>query len=176
MFRSNTLIAILVLVLLAGGIAYLRISRRSESVAGATQAARIGCTAVEDAFRAHRSGVWLTLGARVQRTLPDEQGTYRHQRFITVCPDGRTVLIVNDVSIGQRVPVVDGATVGVRGQYVWNALGGLVHFTHHDPQGAAGGWILFRSRLYSFTARQPPADEDVFAQTLNRRAVDLDSA
>jgi hypothetical protein len=108
-----------------------------------------GCTQVTPAFESHRSGIWLALSARVMRVLPDTDGTHVHQRFIVACSSGQTVLIVNDVSIGERVPVSINARVTVRGQYIWNAEGGLVHFTHHAVGSLQGGWILYQGRLYS---------------------------
>ena len=43
-----------------------------------------------------------------------------------------------------------GDRVYVRGMYEWNDLGGLVHWTHHDPHGEEdGGWIRYRSKTYS---------------------------
>ena len=43
--------------------------------------------------------------------------------------------IIN-IDFVERVPVVGmGDRVHVRGMYEWNELGGLVHWTHHDPQG-----------------------------------------
>ncbi|MEJ2127764.1 MAG: DUF3465 domain-containing protein [Woeseiaceae bacterium] len=47
-----------------------------------------------------------------------------------------------DTGIGDRV--------GFRGLYEWNDLGGLVHWTHHDPHGIEdGGWISHRRRKYA---------------------------
>ena len=46
------------------------------------------------------------------------------------------------MTIGRRAPVVDGNEVLVHGEYVWNDQGGLIHFTHHDPDRShEGGWI-----------------------------------
>ena len=42
-----------------------------------------------------------------------------------------------------------GDRVHVRGMYEWNDLGGLVHWTHLDPQGVEdGGWVRYRRRDY----------------------------
>jgi Protein of unknown function (DUF3465) len=93
--------------------------------------------------------VWITVAAPVVRLLPDEYGRLQHQRFIIRCQSGQTVLIVNDVTLGQRVPVQRGAFVVVRGRYVWNSQGGLIHFTHHDSGPGTGGWILLDRRIYA---------------------------
>ena len=37
----------------------------------------------------------------------------------------------------------------VHGEYVWNTQGGLIHFTHHDPQGThEGGYIEDNGKTY----------------------------
>jgi hypothetical protein len=73
-----------------------------------------------------------------------------HERFIVRLPDvGMTVLIEHNLSIAPRVPVIVGETVVVHGEYVWNAQGGLFHFTHHDPDRShEGGYILYGGRRY----------------------------
>ena len=46
-------------------------------------------------------------------------------------------------------PLGMGDRVHVRGMYEWNDLGGLVHWTHHDPQGfEEGGWIRYRRKVF----------------------------
>ena len=43
-----------------------------------------------------------------------------------------------------------GDRVEVRGIYEWNEHGGLIHWTHDDPQGIEdGGWVCHRSKTYS---------------------------
>lgn len=140
--------AVLVSVL-AASVAYLRTRPSGPSANSAAKEAAVGCRVVHRDFVQHRNGVWVTLDAAIIRILPDATGRYRHQRFVVLCPGGETVLIVNDVSIGRRVPVIVGGAIGVRGQYIWNAQGGLVHFTHHSDTGGSAGWILWHGRVYS---------------------------
>lgn len=100
--------------------------------------------AVARAFAEHRSPLEVTAQGHVERVLSDEtSNTGTHQRFI-VKMDGltQTLLITNNVSIGTRVPVGVGDAVVVHGEYIWSDQGGLIHFTHHDPDGAhPSGWI-----------------------------------
>lgn len=118
------------------------------SAAGPASTHISGCSQVAADFKQHRSGIWAGFSGRVTRLLADAHGRYTHQRFITACASGQTIEVVNDISIGTRVPVVVGGQVTVRGQYIWNDLGGLVHFTHHDPEGGPGGWIRYGGRTY----------------------------
>lgn len=100
--------------------------------------------AVARAFAEHRSNVEVTAEGQVTRLLADETSdTGTHQRFLLALRGStQTLLVTNNVSIGKRVPVAAGDALVVHGEYVWNDQGGLVHFTHHDPQGShPGGWI-----------------------------------
>jgi hypothetical protein len=145
MSRSLLVLAALAI---AGGIVYLRLTQHGVSLQQARRETPADCSRAAVAFQRQASGVWLVVTGRVARLLPDSYGRFQHQRFILRCSSGQTILIENDISIGRRVPVHTGDVVVVRGQYIWNAQGGLLHFTHQGGPGE-GGWILYRSRLYS---------------------------
>ena len=103
-------------------------------------------------FAERRSNVEVTVDATVTRLLTDDTGpSGTHQRFIVqVAGATQTLLIDNNVDIGRRVPVAVGDPVTIHGEYVWNAEGGLVHFTHHDPQRThEDGWIELKGVRYS---------------------------
>ncbi len=86
----------------------------------------------------------------VRRLLHDDNDGARHQRFIIDIGDGWTLLIAHNLDLAERVPLGIGDRVAVRGMYEWNELGGLVHWTHHDPQGVEdGGWVRYRRKVYS---------------------------
>ena len=60
-----------------------------------------------------------------------------------------TLLIAHNIALADRVPVGLGDRLQFRGVYEWNELGGLVHWTHHDPMGIEdGGWIRYRKKTY----------------------------
>lgn len=101
--------------------------------------------AIARAFADHRSELQVTAQGRVERLLSDDtSATSTHQRFILKLDDlAQTLLITNNVSVGKRVPVAAGDALVVHGEFIWNDQGGLVHFTHHDPDGShESGWIL----------------------------------
>lgn len=145
--RSPFLLTAIAIGLFLAAVWYARVSPGRESLTAAKAFAQTGCGSAASMFRKHRSGAWLTISGNVIRLLGDSNGRFKHQRFILGCSDGLTLLIVNDVSIGQRVPLVRSHKLAVRGQYEWDRQGGLVHFTHHADNGAAG-WILYGGQVY----------------------------
>jgi len=104
---------------------------------------------VIEAYKQHESDIWCTASGVVTRLLDDDiQGT-RHQRFILRLTNGQTILVVHNLDIAPRVPVTIGDHLVVSGQYEWNAKGGLMHWTHHDPAGKiTGGWIECSGKKY----------------------------
>jgi len=102
-------------------------------------------------FRNHRSNVEVTADGTVVRLLADRSSsTGTHEQFIIKLSSGDlTVEVEHNISIARRVPVKEGDQVIVHGEYVWNAQGGLIHFTHHDPQGThEGGYIVDGGTTY----------------------------
>lgn len=120
-------------------------------MAASCGAAVTGNAAVERAFAEHRSGIEVTAQGSVIRLLSDDTGpTGKHQRFIIrLAGVTQSVLVTNNIDIGKRVPLLTGDEVAVHGEYVWNAEGGLIHFTHHDPKGThEGGYIVDNGKTY----------------------------
>jgi hypothetical protein len=120
-------------------------------VVSCARAAASGNAAVERAYAEHQSSVEVTADGVVTRLLADESGpSGTHQRFIIrLAGASQTVLVENNVTIGQRAPVAVGDAVMVHGEYVWNDQGGLIHFTHHDPAPShEGGWIEVHGSRY----------------------------
>jgi hypothetical protein len=111
-----------------------------------------GTATVERAFAEHRSGIEVTAEGSVTRLLSDDTGpSGTHQRFIMQVKGAtQTLLIDNNVDVGKRVPIANGDGVVVHGEYVWNDQGGLIHFTHHDPNHThEDGWIELKGTRYS---------------------------
>src|SRR3984893_16026648 len=114
-------------------------------------AAQPGDAAIVSGFQNHRSTVEVTADGSVVRLLPDRtSSTGTHEQFIVKLSSGElTVEVEHNISIGARAPVKEGDHVIVHGEYIWNAQGGLIHFTHHDPQGThEGGYVQDNGKTY----------------------------
>ena len=108
-------------------------------------------TAIVDDFHNHQSNVEVTADGTVVRLLADRtSSTGTHEQFIIKLSSGDlTIEVEHNISIAKRVPVQEGDHVIIHGEYVWNAQGGLIHFTHHDPQGTHEvGYILDGGTTY----------------------------
>lgn len=81
--------------------------------------------------------------------LADDRDGSRHQRFLVSVADQVSVLVAHNVELAPRVPLAPGDSVELRGEYEWNNRGGVMHWTHRDPDGRhEAGWIRHDGRLY----------------------------
>ena len=95
------------------------------------------------------TGTWIEGTGLVRRLITDDNDGARHQRFILDLRNGQSLLMAHNVDLAGRVPVGVGDRIRFRGMYEWSELGGLVHWTHHDPLGIEdGGYIRYRGKLY----------------------------
>lgn len=101
------------------------------------------------AHREQRSDLWFEAEGVVERLLEDDRHGSRHQRFIVRLSNEHTLLIAHNIDLAERVPAEAGDRVRFRGEYEWNERGGVIHWTHHDPQNRhGGGWIAHEGRRY----------------------------
>jgi hypothetical protein len=87
---------------------------------------------VLEAQGAQARKVEVLFSARVARLLPDDTEGLPHQRFLLRLANGSTVLVAHDTKYAPHVPIQEGDRVSVKGEYIWNARGGVVHWTHHS--------------------------------------------
>ena len=97
-----------------------------------------------------RSGQQVSGGGKVLRILTDDNSGDRHQRFILKMISGQTVLIAHNIDLAPRIrPLKEDDFVLFYGQFEENAQGGLIHWTHRDPQGRhVDGWLEHNGRRY----------------------------
>lgn len=107
-------------------------------------------TEVAALYQQQQSDVQLEVEGRVIRLLEDDNKGSRHQRFIIEMADGHTLLVAHNIDLAPRIPdLQQGDTVTLYGEYEWNAEGGVMHWTHHDPDNRhPHGWIRHQGQLY----------------------------
>jgi Protein of unknown function (DUF3465) len=106
--------------------------------------------AVENAFANRLSNLQVAGQGKVVKVLSDDSDGSRHQRFIVRLDSGRTLLVAHNIDLAQRIDALHaGDTVDFYGEYEWNPKGGVIHWTHHDPQERhTAGWIRHDGRTY----------------------------
>lgn len=106
--------------------------------------------AIQEAFNERRSGVQVQGEGVVARVLADDNDGSRHQRFILRLPSGQSILVAHNIDLAPRIAALrSGDPVAFNGVYEWNAKGGVVHWTHHDPAGQhQAGWLRHAGQTY----------------------------
>lgn len=114
------------------------------------ESTKVDDDAIGRAFATRASDILVEGEGTVIRILADDLNGPRHQRFIVEVPSGQTVLITHNIDIAPRIiGLEEGDLVRFNGEYVWNAKGGVVHWTHKDPRGKhVAGWVRHKGTTY----------------------------
>ena len=106
--------------------------------------------AIEKAFERQQSNIQVDGSGKVIKILPDDTQGSRHQKFIIELNSGQTLLIAHNIDIAPRIGnLTVGDHIDFYGVYEWNAKGGVVHWTHHDPsERHEGGWLNHGGKIY----------------------------
>jgi hypothetical protein len=96
-----------------------------------------------NAFEKRASKIQIEGRGTVVKVLPDDNDGSRHQRFIVRLSSGQTILIAHNIDLAPRVSSLsEGDVISFSGEYEWNPKGGVIHWTHRDPNGRhPAGWI-----------------------------------
>ena len=102
------------------------------------------------AFENQQSSIQVDGSGTVIKILPDDTQGSRHQKFIIELDSGQTLLIAHNIDIAPRIRnLTVGDHIDFYGVYEWNAKGGVVHWTHHDPsERHEGGWLNHGGKRY----------------------------
>lgn len=105
---------------------------------------------IENAFQQQLSDIDVEGSGRVIKVLADDQSGSRHQKFLLEIASQHSILIAHNIDLAPRIENIQvGDTVYFKGEYQWNPKGGVVHWTHHDPQGKhIGGWLELNGKRY----------------------------
>lgn len=138
------------LLILAAVLVYSFLHYR-DTVLPPESAIEAGADAIlQAAYESRRSDLQVQGQGTVVTLLPDDRDGSRHQRFILALGSGQTLLIAHNIDLAPRIPdLAPGDKVAFHGEYEWNAKGGVIHWTHHDPDGRhPGGWLEHEGRIY----------------------------
>ena len=105
---------------------------------------------LQDAYNNHKSDIQVQGVGTVVRILSDDNKGSRHQKFILKLSSGQTILIAHNIDLAPRInSISNGDQVQFHGEYEWNKKGGVVHWTHKDPNGYhIGGWLKHKGKTY----------------------------
>jgi hypothetical protein len=105
---------------------------------------------LQTAYRNRESDLQVKGEGTVIRILPDDLEGSRHQKFILRTSSGQTLLIAHNIDLAPRIDgIKNGDIVQFYGEYEWNSKGGVIHWTHHDPNNLhTDGWLKHEGRTY----------------------------
>lgn len=116
-------------------------------IAPASQATNV---ALEKAYLNRQSNVQIRGSGVVIKLLRDDNNGSKHQKFILKTNTNQTLLVAHNIDLAPRINGLQvGDIVEFYGEYEWNQKGGIIHWTHHDPNHRhTGGWLKHNGKTY----------------------------
>jgi molybdopterin converting factor small subunit len=110
----------------------------------------VAATTLNEAYKNQQSNVQVRGTGKVIRILDDDNQGSRHQKFVLKLSSGNTILIAHNIDLAPRInSISNGDTVQFYGEYEWSKKGGVVHWTHRDPNRYhIGGWLKHNGSVY----------------------------
>ena len=105
---------------------------------------------IMQAYQQQRSNIQVQAHGTIKAILPDDNKGSRHQKIILQLENGLTVLIAHNIDLAPKIEgLKKGDKVEFYGEYKKKQKGGVIHWTHHDPQGKhIDGWLKYQGRMY----------------------------
>ena len=122
----------------------------SQAPLTSSEVAQSANTAIEQAFKQHKSNVEVEGKGIVTKILADDNSGLKHQKFLVKISPEQTLLFAHNLDLASRIAqLAIGDRIEFKGEYVYNPKGGIVHWTHKDPQGHhAAGWLKHNGKVY----------------------------
>lgn len=105
---------------------------------------------VQELHKNKQSNVQIKVTGTVAKILKEDNEGSRHQRFIIIVGVDHSLLIAHNIDLAPKIENLQvGDEITVYGEYEWNEQGGVMHWTHHDPDNHhPHGWIRHQGQLY----------------------------
>lgn len=145
---------VLVVAILFAGYVYFGNPNTNESNGASTSVAQQNTNesdaVIANAFANHESNLQVSGQGVVVKLLPDDNSGSRHQKIILKLDAGQTLLVAHNIDIAPRVDSIrEGDAIQFEGEYEWNEKGGVIHWTHRDPNGThPAGWLKHQGKTY----------------------------
>ena len=152
--KNNLVIVTIIVVLIA---AYVGIDLKQNNLNdNVVQTSIVEEAAVDDqhkimkAYQQQISNIQVQSKGEVKAILADDNDGSRHQKMILKLENGLTVLVAHNIDLAPRVEGLrKGEIVEFYGEYEYSPKGGVIHWTHHDPQGKhVDGWLKYQGKSY----------------------------
>ncbi|AWA48171.1 DUF3465 domain-containing protein [Acinetobacter junii] len=152
--KNNLVIVTIIVVLIA---AYVGIDLKQNNLNdNVVQTSIVEEAAVDDqhkimqAYKQQISNIQVQSKGEVKAILADDNDGSRHQKMILKLENGLTVLVAHNIDLAPRVEGLrKGEIVEFYGEYEYSPKGGVIHWTHHDPQGKhVDGWLKYQGKSY----------------------------
>ena len=152
--KNNLVIATIIVVLIA---AYVGIDLKQNNLNdNVVQTSIVEEAAVDNqhkimkAYKQQISNIQVQSKGEVKAILADDNDGSRHQKMILKLENGLTVLVAHNIDLAPRVEGLrKGEIVEFYGEYEYSPKGGVIHWTHHDPQGKhVDGWLKYQGKSY----------------------------
>ena len=152
--KNNLVIATIIVVLMA---AYVGIDLKQNNLNDkVVQTSIVEEATVDDqqkimqAYQQQISNIQVQSKGEVKAILADDNDGSRHQKMILKLENGLTVLVAHNIDLAPRVEGLrKGEIVEFYGEYEYSPKGGVIHWTHHDPQEKhVDGWLKYQGKSY----------------------------
>ncbi|USP41550.1 DUF3465 domain-containing protein [Acinetobacter sp. XS-4] len=109
-----------------------------------------GVDTIKAAYEQRQSNVQVQGSGRVKAILRDDNDGSRHQKFILVLKNGLSILVAHNIDLAPKISnLKKGDVVEFYGEYEYNPKGGVLHWTHRDPQARhESGWLKHDGQIY----------------------------
>ncbi len=110
---------------------------------------------IYSAWQQHRSPVEVTANGTIVKVLGIRGGpSGRHEGFLVHLSGNEahdlTIRVEDNVDLTGPIPLHAGDAVELRGEYIFDPRGGILHYTHRDPRGRhPSGYVRVNGRMYS---------------------------